>query len=159
MESIRNSSFVVDRELAQECFQGSQENCFGDRPHGKAIGDSHRAQQVIGVELGADQLSCDHLVALEMLQETANDGGFARADLARDDDEALALVESVLQIGIRALVSTASKEESRIRVELEGFAGQAVEGLVHAVRSVKLMRQADEHCCFGITGPEGWVLP
>ncbi len=92
-----------------------------------------RAQQVVGVELRAHELRRDDLRRIELLQQAADDRRLARADLAGDDDETLALVEPVLEIGERALVAAAAVVERRIGVELEGLPGQSVEGFVHCV--------------------------
>src|SRR5262249_8336987 len=52
-------------------------------------------------------------------------------DLARDDDEAFALVQAVLEIRESALVAPAAEKEGRIGIELKGFGREAVIRFVH----------------------------
>ena len=73
------------------------------------------AQHVVGVELRADELRGDDLLAVELLEQAAHDRRLAGADLAGDDDEALALIEPVLEVGERALVPAAAEVERRDR--------------------------------------------
>ncbi len=98
-----------------------------------AEGLGHRAQQVVGLELRADDLRGDDHLRVEFLQQRAHERGLAGADLAGDDEEALALVDAVLQVRVRALVPLAAEVEGRVGTELEGLARQAVEVFVHAV--------------------------
>ena len=88
--------------------------------HAERHGD--RAQQVVGLELRADELRRDDLARIELLEQAAHDRGLARADLAGDDDEAFALVQAVLEVGERALVPATAEEERRIGIELERLA-------------------------------------
>src|SRR6185312_9245690 len=110
----------------------------------QAEGGGDRAQQVVGVELGADELRRDELVAIEVLEEVAHQRRLPGADLAGDDDEALALVDAVLEVRERALVAATAEVERRIGIELERLAGQPVEGFVHALTSSEDVADTDE---------------
>ena len=72
--------------------------------------------------------------AVELLEKAAHDRRLAGADLAGDDDEPLALIEPVLEVGERALVPAAAEVERRVGIELERLAGQPEEGFVHRGR-------------------------
>ena len=89
------------------------------------------AQRVLGVDLRADEIAGDHLLRIQLVEQAAHDRGLARADIAGDHDESLVLVQAVLEVRHRAPVLAAAEVERRIRIELEGFAGEAVESLVH----------------------------
>src|ERR1051326_450501 len=89
------------------------------------------AQEAVGVELCRHQLRGDDLVAVQLAQQAANERGLARADFAREHDEALALVEPVLEVGVGALVPAAAVKEARIRAELEGRGGKSEVGFEH----------------------------
>src|SRR5206468_7661565 len=95
------------------------------------------------VELRADELGCDELVAIDLLEKAAHERCLACADLAGDDDEPLALIQAVLQIRECALVATAAEIERGIRVELKGLTCQSVESFVHG-GSAERVRQSDE---------------
>ena len=70
------------------------------------------AQQVVGLELRADDLRGHDGLAIELLEQRAHQRGLAGADLAGDDDEALALVDAVLQVRQRAAVALAAEVEA-----------------------------------------------
>ena len=89
-------ALLVDRELAQERLERRQQHRLVDRLDRQAERRADRAQHVVGVELRADELRGDDLVAVELLEQAAHDRRLAGADLAGDDDEAFALVEAVL---------------------------------------------------------------
>ena len=101
------------------------------RPDGKPEGGTDRAQHVVRVELGAHELDGDDFRGIELFEEAADNRGLAGSDLTGDDDEALALVHAILQVGERPLVAATAVEERRVGVELEGLARQPVEGFVH----------------------------
>ena len=92
----------------------------------------HEAQRVFRVELRADEVAGDHLLRIELVEQAAHDRRLAGTHVAGDDDEPFVLVHAVLEIRHRAPVLPAAEEERRIRVELEGLAGEPVEGFVHA---------------------------
>src|SRR4030095_3565660 len=83
------------------------------------------------------------LAAVQLAKEVSNQRGLPCADLAGEDDEAFALVERVLQRGVRALMPTAAVKEGRVRAELEGGCGKSEVGLEHG--SVEAVAQAGEH--------------
>ena len=56
----------------------------------------------------------------------------ARADVAGDDDEALALREAVAEIGHRGAMGLALEPEARVRRQLEGAIAEPVVAVVHA---------------------------
>ena len=66
-----------------------------------------------------------------MFEQAADEGRLPRSDLSGDDDETLALVHAVLQVGEGALVSATAVEEGGIRIELERLRGQPEKGFVH----------------------------
>jgi hypothetical protein len=103
------------------------------RPGRQAERHGDRAQQVVGVELRAHELRGDEPRRIDLREEVAHQRRLPGADLAGDDDEALALVQPVLQVGEGALVAAAAEEEGGIRIELEGLARQPEEGFVHVV--------------------------
>ena len=96
-----------------------------------AEGGDDRLQQLARLQLGADDLRRQHLLAVQPVEQHAHQRGLARADLAGDDDEALGLRDAVLQVGQRAAVAAAVEVERRIRVELEGRAAETEVGFVH----------------------------
>ena len=124
-------ALLVDGELAQERLQRREQDRLVDRLDRQPERRSHGTQEVVRVELRAHELDSDDLGGIELLQEAPHDRRLAGADLAGDDDETLALVEPVLEVRERALVAPAAVVERRIGVELEGFAGEPVEGFVH----------------------------
>ena len=69
--------------------------------------------------------------AVDIGQQMRDQGRLAGADLAGDDDEALALGEAVAQIGHRLLVGAAVEPEARVGRQLERLSGQAVSLGVH----------------------------
>ena len=89
-------ALLVERELAQERLERRQQDGLVDRLDRQPERGTDRAQHVVGVELGADELRRDELSRVELLEQAAHDRRLAGADLAGDDDEALALVEPVL---------------------------------------------------------------
>ena len=66
-----------------------------------------------------------------LLEQAAHHRRLAGADLAGDDDEAFVLVQAVFEVRHRAPVLPAAEEERRVGIELEGLAGEPVEGFVH----------------------------
>ena len=89
---------------------------------GHAKGGGHGAQQVVCVELCRHELRRDHLARIELLQQAADQRRLAGADFSGQRDEAFALVQPVLQIGVGALVAAAGVEERGIGAELERLA-------------------------------------
>jgi hypothetical protein len=73
------------------------------------------AQGVFGVELGRHQLRRDQVLRVELAEQVAHQRGLAGADLAGDDDEALAQRQAVVQIRHRPLVPLGPEEESADR--------------------------------------------
>ena len=100
--------------------------------HPDAEGLGNRPQQVVGLELRADDLRRHDGAHVEFLEQRAHQRRLAGADLAGDDQEALALVHAVLQVRKGARVPLAPEVEGRIGTQLEGLAGQAIEFFVHA---------------------------
>ena len=136
-------ALVFHRDLAQERLERAQQHRFADRAYRKTESDPDRAKNVVGVEMRADELCRHDLLAVELLQKTANDRRLAGADLAGNDDEALALIQPVLKISECALVPAAAEKERRIGIQLKRLTRQLVERLVH-VQSVEYVSQADE---------------
>ncbi len=58
-------------------------------------------------------------------------GGFARAYLARDDNETLLLGKPVGQVGHCPTVADAAEKEPTIRGKLKGSSGQSVQLVIH----------------------------
>jgi hypothetical protein len=72
----------------------------------------------------------DRLVR-ELCEQRLDQQRLAGADVARDDDESLRLLEPVTQVRHGALVRAARVQEAQIGCELEGLAGEAVEAAIH----------------------------
>src|SRR5262249_929668 len=108
--------------------------------HGNAESRGDGAQQAVGVELRRHELRGDDLAAVQLAQQAANERGLPRADFAGEHDEALALVEPVLEVGVRALVPAAPVEEARIRAELEGRGRKSEVRFEHASQSKRWFR-------------------
>ena len=85
-----------------------------------------QAQHVVALDLGRDQADRVQAGAVDIGQDMRDQGGFARADLAGHDDEALALGEAVAEIGHRLPVRPAVIPEARVGRQLEGLSGQAI---------------------------------
>jgi hypothetical protein len=96
-----------------------------------AEGGGDHAQHVVGTELGIGDLGGDVFAAVELAQQVLDDGGLSGADIAGDDDEALALAETIGQMGHRLGVSGTGEEKARIRRQLEGQSGELVEFSIH----------------------------
>ena len=94
-------------------------------------------QQFPGLELRADDLCRQDLLAIETLEKHAHQGGLASTDLTGDDNETFRLSDTVLQVGQRTTVATAIEVERRIGIELKRLPVKTEVGLVHrsAVRS------------------------
>src|SRR5690606_20192851 len=106
----------------------------------QAEGLRRQAQEIVGIDLGGDDLARDDVALLDAAQQAANEGGLAGAHLARDDDEALLLVQPVLEESASAAVPPAAEEEVGIRCQLERSRREAEELLVHALASVQVFR-------------------
>src|SRR5436190_4785482 len=104
-------AFLVQRRLAQKCLQRSKQYRLADSPHGQAKRCANRTQHVVRIELRADELRSDQLVTVDLLKKTADNCRLAGANLAGNDDEAFALVQAVLQVCERALVSATAEVE------------------------------------------------
>ena len=87
--------------------------------------------QFIAVQRRCHDLRRGQPLAVDRGHQVRNQRGFARADLAGDDDEALALVQAVLEVGHRPPVTATAVEEGGIGVELKGFAAKLEECFVH----------------------------
>ena len=94
-ENAASAALIVEGEALEV----AQEGCLVDAAGFDAEGGGDHAQGVVGLDLGGDELGGEILGGIELGEEMADEGGFAGADLAGDDDEALALVEAVLEIG------------------------------------------------------------
>ncbi len=108
-------ALLVDGELAQERLQRREQDRLVDRLHRQPERRRHGAQQVVRVELRAHELDSDDLGGIELLQKAPHDRRLAGADLAGDDDEALALVEPVLEVRERALVARGCRSRTTDR--------------------------------------------
>ena len=124
-------AFLFHCALAEEGLQRREQHGLVERLHRQPERHGDRAQHVLGVELRADELRCDDLRWIELLEQAAHDRRLAGADIAGDDDEPFALVQTVLEIGEGALVAAAAEVERRIGIELERLAGQPEKGFVH----------------------------
>ena len=93
------------------------------------LGDE--AEHVVALDLGRDQADRVQPRAVDRGHQMADQGRLAGADLAGDDDEALALGEAVAEIGHRLAVRAAVEPEARIGGQLEGLSGEAVTIGVH----------------------------
>ena len=131
-------ALLVERELAEERLERREQDRLVDRLDRQPERRADCTQHVVGVELRADELRRDELVAVDVLEQVAHDRRLAGADFAGDDDEALALVEPILQVGERALVPAAAEVERRIGVELERLARQVIEGFVHGTSAERV---------------------
>ncbi len=67
-------------------------------------------------------------------EDRAAHGRLARADLARDLDEALALADAEEHVVERLAVLVREEEETRVRGDVEGRLAESVELVVHAAR-------------------------
>src|SRR3569833_3082328 len=95
----------------------------------KGRGDG--AQEVVGLQLRRHEIADHHLAARQFAQQRAQHGRLAGASGAGEDDEALALIETVPQIGQRTLVRGAGEEEMGVRAQAKRLCPQSVELLVH----------------------------
>ena len=82
-------------------------------------------QELTRFELRVQHLGRHDLVGVDAVQQRPHQRGLARADLAGDNDEALALMDAELQVRQRVAVSPAVEVERRVRVELERRAAKA----------------------------------
>ncbi len=128
-EQQRSLALLMDTE--QEGFEAPQERRLVGALLSDAEGRGDHAQHVVGVELGIGDLRRDEFAAVELLQEVLDDGGLAGPDIAGDDDESLALTETIGQVCHRLGMSRAAEEEARIRHELEGQPDEFVEIRIH----------------------------
>ena len=94
----------------------------------------HRAQHVAGIHLRAHDLASDVLARVQVGEQAPRQRRLAGPDIPRYRNESLALLDPVLKVCERALVTTAAEEELRIRTELKGATGQFVELPVHDFR-------------------------
>jgi hypothetical protein len=88
-------------------------------------------KRVFSAQLGGDQVPGDHVAAVQAFYQRPQHHGLAGADFTRDDDETLVARNAVLQVGLGTPVLLAGEVEIGVGVELEGLAGQAIEGFVH----------------------------
>src|SRR5215469_3511293 len=128
-EDAAAAALIVEGEALQVAEQGGLVDAAGV----DAEGGGDHAQRVVGLDLGGDELGGEELGGIELGEEMADEGGLAGADLAGDDDEALALVQAVLQIGDSLLMAGGAKEEARVGAELERLAAQLVEVVIHGI--------------------------
>ena len=75
--------------------------------------------EIVAAELRGDDLRRRIGLGVELRQQQIDERGLAGADLAGDDDEALALMQPVGQMRHGAGVAGAAEEEARIGRELE----------------------------------------
>ena len=101
--------------------------------HGQTEFIAHRLQQFGLAEPGVEDVS--HLAARrQLLEETATDGGLARADLARQQHEATSTAHAVEQMRQRLTVALAHVEVTRIGCDRERRLRQTKEWQVHERR-------------------------
>ena len=79
----------------------------------------HQMDQFGTIEVAGNDLADGHLVGIDLLHEVGDHRRLARADLAGDDDEALALRHPVAEIAQRLSMRDALEVERRVRRELE----------------------------------------
>jgi len=66
-----------------------------------------------------------------MFQQAAQQRRLARTDFARDDNEPLILMQSVLEVRHRPAMASAAEIKRRIRIELEWLASELEIRFVH----------------------------
>jgi hypothetical protein len=103
-------------------------------------------QHVLGIELRADQLRRDQVLALQLAKQVAYQRRLARTDFPSDNDEPFPLVQSILEVGHGPLVTLAAIEEVRIGVELKWLGAQFVEGFVHMSLRLKSGHKFADDC-------------
>jgi hypothetical protein len=94
--------------------------------HRHAEGVRDQAQQVLTRDLRGHDARHAELVGIELAAHPLDQRGLARADLAGDDDEALALVQPVGEMGVRALMHGAVEEQPRVGRHLERVLAEPV---------------------------------
>ena len=118
-------------EPAQEALEPGGQFLGRARIGRQAELDQHRAQQLLGVELGADDLRHRMQCRVEFRQQGAHDGRLAGADLAADDDELGFRVERLTQFCEGPAVPPTAEIEARIGGQLERRSGDAKARFVH----------------------------
>ena len=96
-----------------------------------AQGRRNQSQQIVGVDLRADNLHRHDRIVLDTPQQTSKQRGLACAHIAGDDDESLALMQTIFKIGQCALMASAAEEKIGVWVELKGLGAQTEMTLVH----------------------------
>ncbi len=133
--------FVDDEQRAlpllahrdEEGLERKQQIRFFDVLRAQSERRCHETQRVFGVDLRADEVACDDLLRVELVEQAAHDRGLAGPHVAGDDDEPFILMQPVFEIRHGAPVLPAAEVEGGIRIELEGFPREPVEGFVHAL--------------------------
>ena len=98
---------------------------------GDAESGRDQVQKIVSGELRCDYLGDCKIALIDRRQQVIDENGFAGTDLSSDDDEALAVVQPIDEIGHRLPVHRALVKESSIGSELERRFGKPVEILVH----------------------------
>ena len=125
----RATTLVV--EHLEMLLQTGEQRRFIFAGRGQAEGRRNQSQQIIGVDLRADDLHWHDRIILDTPEQAAKEGGLACPHVASDDDEAFALMQSIFKIGERALVASAAEEKIGVGVELKGLGAQTEMTLVH----------------------------
>ena len=84
-----------------------------------AEGQEDQAQEVLGFQLRGHHFGHHQALFLVLGQYMVDEGGLARADLPRDDNETLTLGKAVLEIGDGLPMLPALEEKPVIGIELE----------------------------------------
>ena len=119
-------AFLLEEEAVQLGHQRTSTETLG----GQAELGADRLQELERAATGIEeegQLD----VAFESLEERATQGGLAGADLARDRDEALALLDAVEQVRQCLAVRAGEVQKPWIGAQREGFFTQAVKRGIH----------------------------
>ena len=98
---------------------------------GQTEGRRNQSQQIIGVDLRADDLHWYDRIVLDTSEQAAKEGGLASTHVTSDDDEALSLMQPIFKIGQCPLVASAAEEKIGVGIELKGLGAQTEMTLVH----------------------------
>ena len=97
--------------------------------HAELVGD--HLQQVVGLELAADQVGNAHVLAGKVFNQSADQGGLAGTGPAGDHDKAFLAHKSKGHIGTRLRVALVGIGEGVIRAQQERFGLEAVKLVIH----------------------------
>src|SRR5712664_2796862 len=127
-KALQQRAFVLQYQGHQVCFYSRNDARLVMLAHRESEGRGDCAQQIVGIELRGHQMCRYDLAGIKLSQQVPDQRRLACTNLTRECDESFTLVQAVLQVGVRAPVASAAVEERRVRTELEGLAGEAVEG-------------------------------